>query len=128
MEKRGFGWRLWLSSSVPDLLALAGDPLAFKAKAEETFVEIMSTVFLKAREAKIAVPEWAWKQRFEKSFEQISRPMRELATSQKMGSGLAYERSGRSRTAKTLLADRSREKGRAMIQSTLNEHFPNRSS
>ena len=53
------GWRLWLSSSVPDLLALAGDPLAFKAKAEETFVEIMSTVFLKAREAKIAVPEWA---------------------------------------------------------------------
>ena len=55
------GWRLWLSSSVPDLLALAGDPLAFKAKAEETFVEIMSTVFLKAREAKIAVPEWAWK-------------------------------------------------------------------
>jgi hypothetical protein len=49
-----------LAKGRPDLLALA-DPLAFNSKAEQTFAEIVSTVFLKAREAKIAVPEWAWK-------------------------------------------------------------------
>ena len=53
------GWRLWLSSSVPDLLQLAGDARAFKAKAEETFAEIMKTVFSKAREAKLELPAWA---------------------------------------------------------------------
>jgi hypothetical protein len=53
------GWRIWLSSSTPDLLALAGDPRAFKAKAEETFAEIMAQVFAKARQAKIEVPAWA---------------------------------------------------------------------
>src|SRR5246500_1607619 len=53
------GWRLWLSSCTPDLLQLAGDARAFKAKAEETFSEIMKTVFTKAREAKIALPAWA---------------------------------------------------------------------
>lgn len=53
------GWRLWLSSSVPDLLGLTNDPLAFKAKAESTFKEIMGTVFVKAREAKLGVPKWA---------------------------------------------------------------------
>jgi hypothetical protein len=53
------GWRLWLSSCTPDLLPLAGDPRAFKAKAEETFAEIMAQVFAKAREAKIEVPAWA---------------------------------------------------------------------
>ena len=53
------GWRLWLSASVPDLLPLAGNARAFKAKAEESFAEIMAGVFLKAREAKLAVPAWA---------------------------------------------------------------------
>ena len=53
------GWQLWMSSSLPDLLPLAGDPRAFKAKAEQTFSEIMKTVFMKAAEAKIAVPAWA---------------------------------------------------------------------
>lgn len=53
------GWRLWLSSSVPDLLGLTNDPLAFKAKAESTFKEIMGTVFVKAREAKLGIPKWA---------------------------------------------------------------------
>jgi hypothetical protein len=53
------GWRLWLSASIPDLLPLASDPRAFKAKAEETFAEIMAQVFLKAREAKLPVPVWA---------------------------------------------------------------------
>jgi hypothetical protein len=53
------GWRLWLSSCTPDLLALAGDARGFKSKAEETFSEIMKTVFTKAREAKIALPAWA---------------------------------------------------------------------
>lgn len=53
------GWRLWLSSSIPDLLQLAGDARAFKAKAEETFDEIMRTVFQKAREARIELPAWA---------------------------------------------------------------------
>jgi hypothetical protein len=53
------GWRLWLSSSVPDLLALAGDPLVFKAKCEETFSEIMKRVFEKAQHAKLEVPGWA---------------------------------------------------------------------
>jgi hypothetical protein len=50
------GWRIWLSSCNPDLLPLAGDPRAFKAKAEETFAEIIAQVFAKAREAKIEVP------------------------------------------------------------------------
>jgi hypothetical protein len=53
------GWRLWLSSSVPDLLPLAGEPLAFKAKAEETFAEIIVNLFEKARKAKLEVPAWA---------------------------------------------------------------------
>src|SRR5206468_9261902 len=53
------GWRLWLSSSLPDLLPLAGDARGFKAKAEQTFGEIMAGVFAKAREAKLAVPAWA---------------------------------------------------------------------
>lgn len=53
------GWRLWLSSSTPDLLQFAGDARTFKAKAEETFSEIMKTVFQKAREAKIELPAWA---------------------------------------------------------------------
>ena len=53
------GWRIWLSSCTPDLLPLAGDPRAFKAKAEETFAEIMAQAFAKAREAKIEVPAWA---------------------------------------------------------------------
>ena len=53
------GWRLWLSSSVPDLLALASEPLSFKAKAEETFSEIMKGVFEKAQKAKLEVPGWA---------------------------------------------------------------------
>lgn len=53
------GWRLWLSSSVPDLLPLAGEPLSFKAKAEETFADIMAGVFEKARNAKLEVPAWA---------------------------------------------------------------------
>jgi hypothetical protein len=38
---------------------LAGNARAFKAKAEESFAEIMAGVFLKAREAKLAVPAWA---------------------------------------------------------------------
>lgn len=50
------GWRLWLSSCTPDLLPLASDPRAFKAKAEETFAEIMATVVAKARQAKIELP------------------------------------------------------------------------
>ena len=53
------GWRLWLSSCTPDLLALAGDARGFKAKAEESFAEIMKTVFQKAREAKVQLPAWA---------------------------------------------------------------------
>jgi hypothetical protein len=53
------GWRLWLSSCTPDLLPLASDPRAFKAKAEETFAEIMATVVAKARQAKIELPVWA---------------------------------------------------------------------
>jgi hypothetical protein len=53
------GWRLWLSSCLPDLLQLAGDARAFKAKAEETFAEISKTVFAKAREANIELPAWA---------------------------------------------------------------------
>ena len=53
------GWRLWLSSCTPDLLGLAGDARGFKAKAEETFDEIMRTVFLRAREAKVELPAWA---------------------------------------------------------------------
>jgi hypothetical protein len=53
------GWRLWLSSCTPDLLQFAGEPRMFKAKAEETFSEIMKTVFAKAREAKLPVPAWA---------------------------------------------------------------------
>ena len=53
------GWRLWLSSSVPDLLPFASEPLAFKAKCEETFGEIMQNLFLKARSAKLEVPAWA---------------------------------------------------------------------
>jgi hypothetical protein len=53
------GWRLWLSSCTPDLLQFAGDPRMFKSKAEESFGEIMKTVFTKAREAKIELPAWA---------------------------------------------------------------------
>ena len=53
------GWRLWLSSCTPDLLQCAGDPRAFKAKAEESFGEIMKGIFQTAREAKIALPAWA---------------------------------------------------------------------
>jgi hypothetical protein len=47
------GWRLWLSSCTPDLLQFAGEPRMFKAKAEESFAEIMGGVFIKAREAKL---------------------------------------------------------------------------
>ena len=53
------GWRLWLSSSVPDLLPLAGDARAFKAEAEKSFAEIMAGVFQRAREAKLPIPAWA---------------------------------------------------------------------
>jgi hypothetical protein len=53
------GWRLWLSSSVPDLLPLSNNPREFKARAEETFAEIMAGVFQRAREAKLPVPGWA---------------------------------------------------------------------
>src|SRR5271166_6498707 len=53
------GWRLWLSASIPDLLPLSNNPREFKARAEETFAEIMAQVFQKAREAKLPVPAWA---------------------------------------------------------------------
>jgi hypothetical protein len=53
------GWRLWLSSCTPDLLQFAGEPRMFKAKAEESFAEIMKGVFAKALEAKLPVPAWA---------------------------------------------------------------------
>jgi hypothetical protein len=53
------GWRLWLSSCTPDLLQFASEPRKFKAKAEESFAEIMKAVFVKAREAKLPVPPWA---------------------------------------------------------------------
>jgi hypothetical protein len=53
------GWRLWLSSSIPDLLPLASNPREFKARAEESFAEIMASVFAKAAEAKLPVPTWA---------------------------------------------------------------------
>ena len=53
------GWRLWLSSCTPDLLQFASEPRKFKAKAEESFAEIMKGVFVKAREAKLPVPAWA---------------------------------------------------------------------
>jgi hypothetical protein len=49
------GWRLWLSSSIPDLLQFADNARAFKAEAEKTFAEIMKTVFARAREAKLEV-------------------------------------------------------------------------
>ena len=53
------GWRIWLSSCTPDLMPLAANPRAFKAKAEQTFSEIMATVFTKARVAKVELPAWA---------------------------------------------------------------------
>jgi len=53
------GWRLWLSSCTPDLLQFAGDARRFKAEAEQSFSEIMKSVFSKAREAKIELPAWA---------------------------------------------------------------------
>ena len=53
------GWRLWLSSCTLDLLPFAGDARTFKAKAEESFDEIMKSVFARAREAKIELPAWA---------------------------------------------------------------------
>jgi hypothetical protein len=53
------GWRLWLSSCTPDLMQVAGDARAFKAKAEETFSEISKNIFHKAREARVELPAWA---------------------------------------------------------------------
>ena len=51
-------WRLWLSSSLPDLLAIK-DPRTAKAKAEESFSEILLVSFKNASEAKLSIPEWA---------------------------------------------------------------------
>lgn len=51
-------WRLWLSSSLPDLLAIK-DPRTAKAKAEESFSEILSVSFKNAKDAKLSIPEWA---------------------------------------------------------------------
>ena len=52
-------WRLWLSSSIPDLLALADDPRAFKAKAETTFSEMLGVSLRNAEGAKCSIPVWA---------------------------------------------------------------------
>jgi hypothetical protein len=52
-------WRLWLSSSIPDLLALADDPRAFKAKAETTFSEVLGVALRNAEGAKCSIPVWA---------------------------------------------------------------------
>ena len=51
-------WRLWLSSSLPDLLAIK-DPRTAKAKAEESFSEILLVSFKNAKDAKLSIPEWA---------------------------------------------------------------------
>ena len=51
-------WRLWLSSSLPDLLAIK-DPRTAKAKAEESFSEILLVSFKNASEAKLSIPDWA---------------------------------------------------------------------
>jgi hypothetical protein len=52
-------WRLWLSSSIPDLLALADDPRGFKAKAETTFSEVLGVALRNAEGAKCSIPAWA---------------------------------------------------------------------
>ena len=52
-------WRLWLSSSIPDLLAMADDPRAFKAKAETTFSEVLGVALKNAEGAKCSIPTWA---------------------------------------------------------------------
>ena len=51
-------WRLWLSSSLPDLLAIK-DPRTAKGKAEESFSEILLVSFKNASEAKLSIPDWA---------------------------------------------------------------------
>jgi hypothetical protein len=69
------GWRLWLSASIPDLLPLAANPREFKARAEETFGEIMVGVFQRAREAKLPVPAWAMpaiREEFRSEIEEIT--------------------------------------------------------
>jgi hypothetical protein len=53
------GWRLWLSSAIPDLLPLADDPRAFKAKAEQTFSEVLAVALRNSQEAKLSIPDWA---------------------------------------------------------------------
>jgi hypothetical protein len=50
---------VWLSSAIPDLLPLADDARAFKAKAEETFSEVLAVVLRNSQEAKLSIPDWA---------------------------------------------------------------------
>ena len=51
-------WRLWLSSSLPDLLAIK-DARTAKAQAEASFSEILLVSFKNAAEAKLSIPDWA---------------------------------------------------------------------
>jgi len=52
-------WRLFLSSAVPDLLALAGDARLFKARAEEAFAEVLAVALKDSEGAKCNIPDWA---------------------------------------------------------------------
>ena len=52
-------WRLWLSSCLSDVLALAGNERASKAKAEEGFAEILGVTLKNSKEAKLNIPDWA---------------------------------------------------------------------
>lgn len=52
-------WRMWLSSSLPDIFSLANDARAAKAKAEVTFHDILAVALERSKDAQFKIPDWA---------------------------------------------------------------------
>jgi len=52
-------WRMWLSSSLPDIFSLANDARAAKAKAEVTFHDILAVALERSKDARFKIPDWA---------------------------------------------------------------------
>jgi hypothetical protein len=52
-------WRLWLSSSLPDILAMSDNLREAKHKAEITFAEILDVALKNAKESAFTMPDWA---------------------------------------------------------------------
>ena len=52
-------WRMWLSSTLPALMAIGTDPRAIKMEAERSFADFLGVALKNAAGAQLSIPAWA---------------------------------------------------------------------